>query len=954
MRTSLGSSLRRLIRGFGVEIRPGEGMLAATLFIYFFLVVTFQYISKTVRQAGFIDQLGAEKLPVVYLVLALCTVPVLWAYGRVADRVKRQTLIAVTSLLVAASMVGFWWLYRYDAAWIRVAFYVWVSIVYVLNVSQFWSYSHHVLDPRQAKRLFGFIGAGGLVGGIAGGQMARIASRMVDARFPLLVSAAFLVVTAGLVLWIQRRYHPQDDEPAPNSVAARFSAARGGMGVILGSRHLTLIAAIMLLTIVVASVVDVQFNWAMEVATADFEGNRLDALTGGYGNFYTLMGSMALVIQLLFAARIHRHLGVGIAMGILPVTMALGTMGLFVAASLLPAAMLTVCRLLKVGEAGIRYSLDQTTRELLFLPVPAADRIKAKAYIDVFVQRSGKAVGGILLLPVTLGLISVVGAGWISLGLIVVWLALVVAAKREYVKMFRDCLKRRAIDSMAPIDVSDVTTLEMLTRSLGSADPRQVLHAMDLLAANRRGSLVTPLLLHHGSADVRLKTLGILADAGREDATPLIEKLLADDDPAVRAEAIRTLGELRKQDVSEVVRPRLDDPHPGVRAAAAVCAMNQGDEALRRCAALALTGLSKEADAECRIEAARAFGEVAGDGFVPQLIRLLYDVDVDVVRAAIAAVRRAAERDGYNPLFPPILISLLQRRRLKHDSREALVAFGERVLPTLMYFLADREESLWVRRALPKTIALVGTPAASRALLDSLEGISDLFLRRKVFEALGKLDADALTADAGGKIERAIHDEAARYWASFSDLSGLEEHRDGRFQGPLIVANDAASSRSLLGRLLAERMADHLRNVFRLLAVMHPGEDLRAAFYGIVNAKKAERARALEYLDNTIKGPIRRRLLPLVGDQPLEDKVRQSRRETRRGGESRTATLRRIIEQGAGGHDAGMLSAAAMYAVHTERIRELYPAVSTAGQASGTPFLKETAEWVTQRADSVP
>ena len=73
----------------------------------------------------------------------------------------------------------------------------------------------------------------------------------------------------------------------------------------------------MLLTVIVANVVDVQFNWAMEVATADLdESARRDALTGGYGNFYTIMGITALLFQLLATSRIHRRLGVGFAIGV--------------------------------------------------------------------------------------------------------------------------------------------------------------------------------------------------------------------------------------------------------------------------------------------------------------------------------------------------------------------------------------------------------------------------------------------------------------------------------------------------------------------------------------------------------------------------------------------------------------------------------------------------------------
>ena len=133
------------------------------------------------------------------------------------------------------------------------------------------------------------------------------------------------------------------------------------------------------------------------------KAERFDALTGGFGNLYVLMSASAFVFQLLFTSRIHRRLGIGFAMRVLPIAMLLGTSGIFLAVAVFPGILLNVCRLLKIGENGLRYSLDQATRELLFFPVPAGVRLKAKAYIDVFVQRSAKAGAGILLLPVTFG-----------------------------------------------------------------------------------------------------------------------------------------------------------------------------------------------------------------------------------------------------------------------------------------------------------------------------------------------------------------------------------------------------------------------------------------------------------------------------------------------------------------------------------------------------------------------
>ena len=146
---------RALLKRFGVEVREGEAIAAVLLFLGFFLIITFQYTAKTVRQSTFIDTLGAELLPVVFLLVALFSYPPLALYNRYADRVARHRLLIVSCVIVAASMVAVYFAFQLGTKTVPVVYYVWVSIVFVLTVSQFWLYASNVLDPRQAKRLFG-------------------------------------------------------------------------------------------------------------------------------------------------------------------------------------------------------------------------------------------------------------------------------------------------------------------------------------------------------------------------------------------------------------------------------------------------------------------------------------------------------------------------------------------------------------------------------------------------------------------------------------------------------------------------------------------------------------------------------------------------------------------------------------------------------------------------------
>ncbi|NHZ73670.1 MAG: MFS transporter [Nitrospirae bacterium] len=265
-----------------MDLRPGEGSPAALLFVSLFLLLTFQIATKTIRQSTFIDALGAAKLPLVYLLVALVSYPVLRLYNRFVDRYRIDQLFVASCVGVAASLVVFWFVMRYSWTWTPVVFYVGSSIVYGMLASQFWLLATHLFDPRQARRLFGFIGAGALLGGVLGGQVARLAGKLLGTRSVLLVAAGLLVIVALLMMRARSSeaigLRVEESGPSPD----KLERAKGGFEVLRQSRPLQTIAAVVVLTIMVAQVVDLQFNWAVEQSTT-----TLEQRTAFYGNFFS-------------------------------------------------------------------------------------------------------------------------------------------------------------------------------------------------------------------------------------------------------------------------------------------------------------------------------------------------------------------------------------------------------------------------------------------------------------------------------------------------------------------------------------------------------------------------------------------------------------------------------------------------------------------------------------------
>lgn len=917
---------RRLLRRLGVELHPGEAPMVLTLFATFFLCLCFQYAAKSVRQATFLDSFGAQQLPLVYLAVAVLTVPIVYLYGRLADRLSPVQLTVLTCGSTAAGLVIFWWLYGKPADWVPFVFYLWITVAMALNLSQIWALAAQFFDPRQAKRVFAFLGAGSLLGAVAGGLTASLASQLVDTRAALLAAAAVLLAAASLAAFSARL---AGASPRPGA-AERRQPVRA-LAEVARSPQLRTMAVAFGLSIVVAQIVDLQFNWVVERATTG-----LDERTAFFGNFYSLTGLAAVIFQLLLTSRIQRGRGVGFALRVLPVTLSAGTIALLVASGFFPALLLAAGLVLKVSENGLRYSLDQATRELLFLPIPDALRTKAKAVIDVLVQRGAKGLAALLLLPVVFGWLSPIEFGWLSLALIVAWLTVLPIVYRRYVDAYRQSLRSNAVDTDLPIDLTDARTLEVLIQCLGSADSRQVLHALELLASHHRGHLVPPVLVYHDDPQVRLQTLQILAATRRDDAVPLVEKRLRDEDPEVRAEAIRVLASLRHVDTSSLMLPRLDEPDPAIRAAAIACVANLGDAGMAARAGRTLRDMLSDTQPGTRVEAARCLGALHEPSHNDALLQLLYDPEPAVVREAIASVRRRVARDGVSSIYMPTLISLLRDRQLKHEVRESLIAFGEVAIPALVHFLNDVDEHVWVRRAIPKTLIRIGTPAARAALVESLAGQPDPFLRRKILEALNSgPTAEPLPPVLAGAIEVQIRDEAARYLQVLADVYALE--KEPRAAG-------------LLCRLLHDRLESHLKNLFGLLALLHPPEHIWAAYRSLTAAGSATRGHALEYLDNTLSGDRRRAVFAAIEAQPMADKLRQAGRlfsTLQRGyAEVHACYLGRPESEDA---DSCFLTAAALHGICTERLSALYPEVHRLAAEADDPFVEETARWAEKR-----
>jgi ATP:ADP antiporter, AAA family len=851
--------IRRLLAPI-VQVRDEEAMSALLMFVYSFLAMSSYNIVKPLTRSNFIRDLGADNLPYVLLAAAPLIAIVMQGYGRLVAHLPRRLVISIVQVGMAAVLVIFWGLFQTGQEWVSAAFYFLGLILGILLISQFWTLANDVYDPRQAKRLFGFIGGGAALGGMMGSAIVAFTVQWVGTNNLLLVSAATLIVCAAVVAVVVRQSAHVELSGLAVAAEEKGVGGRQAVNLLRKSRHLQIIALVIGFAAMGAAIIDQQLLLAAEAFKAQ---DGTDTLSAFFGQVQLYLSIAGFIIQVWLTSRIHRFLGIGFALMMLPLGLGISAMVILFNHALWAPAFA------RVLDTSLRYSLDKTSREVLFLPLPADLKYQAKPFVDVTVDRFGKAAGAV----VALLLIKEWGAGvnwqqlsYASLCLTGLWIFAALAARKGYLNAFRQSLARRQVQpAHMRVDVADLSTIETLIEELASPDERRVLYAIDLLESLDKRNLVTPLLLHHDSAAVRARALGVMGSAQQERAErwlPAIERLMNDEDPDVRAAAVRALANIRDEKVTELVRPLLDDSSPRIVATAAVvlARSEQPADVARAEAALArIASDTRETAAAGRRDVAAAIRQIPDTRFRQILIPLLYDTDPAVAAEAMQSVRQSGLSDY---LFVPTLVSLLRHRRLKSSARDVLVSYGEEVLDALAHFLRDPDEDVWVRRHLPATIALIPCQKTMNILAGCLED-PDGFLRYKAIAALDRLHrAYGDLRFNRAPVEGLILKEARRYYLYLSLHTNL-------------FVRERLPQDFLLARALEEKIRRTVDRIYRLLALIYPWQDISAARWTMDHGESRARASAMEYLDNLLSGVLRKQLMPILEELPLDEKVRR-------------------------------------------------------------------------------
>ena len=857
-------------------ILKGEGRRSLLMFSYIFLVIASLLIIKPVRNSLFLTEFGPEKLPFAFILTAIVSTFTALLYSRLSGKFPLKRLILYSLTFTIVSLIIIWILLGQDHRSILFVygFYIWTALFGVIAASQFWLLANYVFNAREAKRLFGFLGAGGIAGAIFGGYLTNYLTPHIGSANLVLLCAIFLAVCMVIIdrIWKKHLRHKKTGFEVSRRSASAHSQIIEPVKMVLQSRHLSCFAGIIGIGVVVANLVDYQFNTIASEQISDG-----DELTAFFGLWFSNLSVISLIIQLFFTGKILRKLGVGNSLYFLPA-------GIFVSAlTILFSPVIWTAILIKVSDGAFKQSVHKSGLELMMLPVPPAIKNKVKVFIDVFVDNLGMGLGGALLVILTMSLHSSVrGVSIAILVLISLWVLMIRFSKKEYLESFRSAIEKRNIDLKdLSINFNDASVGHIIEKVLNSDNERQIVYILELLEGVSYDAAISYFdkLIKHPSAEVRAWVLRLTT--GNKDFDYLKEagELMSHENPDVRVQAILYISRLSESPFL-TLEALVNTWDIGIKSAAIITAAREFQRAPDLFGEKEFLTLFNEAFnvddsiktcAEERLILKIHTAEVIGIAKIPELyvylFRLLED---DSIEVRIAAITGAGKIQA--PEFIPYLSKMLEDRHVRIYARKALSQFGETVVEDLTEKMRSEDLSKNTKIEIVKTLGLIDSVKAFKWLLKSID-FDELDLRLEMIKALNKQHERYPDLKLDRRFILKYIRKELTYFYEFVVI--LNSHRKNfanlKLKSSKKKEKPLKKSFFLLEKAIDERLHTSLIRIFRLLGLIYPQGDIYSAYLAVTSDKPELHANTIEFLDTLLDQELKNGIIPLIERNTAEE-----------------------------------------------------------------------------------
>ena len=643
------------------KINQGEGLPTLILFFHFFAYVAISITGTAARDAYFLNMVDKKYLPLMFLAIAIVLSIVIEIYSRLSKNRDLSTIVTGTGIIFIATLLA---IQKNLEGWVIPFLYVWKDIIDAIIITQFWLIASQVFDPRQAKRLFGLLGAGGALAAIIIGSSISQFVSVFGSENLLFVTMSFIIIVILMANLIRpyrnlnEQKHQTSKKDVHKNTGKSFTPYLKSLAIIIG------------LAAVASRVVDYQFKIT---AVASFPNQ--DDLVNFFGQYYAVTGVATMIIQLFITSRLLSRFGIIVAILILPTLFMAG------AAGFLMSPVLAAVYISKFSDQVFRFTFHNASIQLLWIPVKRTIKNRLKPVIEGSIRAGLEGVSGILIfLSITMFNVPI---HYLSISIILIaiyWIKRSFRLKKLYIKELQSAIEKRELNfEELTLDIQDEAMVKTINLALNNDDESQQILALEMI----KDIPLTPWkdslnrLLNDGSMIVKKEILNISFDDENIISDQKIISLI-NNESDLEIESIEIAGKRKLTDALPIIMDRIDAENKEKQLIAAAAIRNIDPDSSNKEKDLLLSAFNSNDENICSliIIQMKNDNEILPD---EKLIKYLNEESSKVRNAALSVAESRASL-----VLLPHIIQCLSYPRSAMPARSALQVYDENEVVKLL------------------------------------------------------------------------------------------------------------------------------------------------------------------------------------------------------------------------------------------------------------------------------
>ena len=820
-----------------LSIAPEELPLVGRLWGHAFSMGTTRLFTSAAAKALFLSKYPPEWLAYVYLGVALFVSIVGIFYLQLKKRIPFRNLLPLSFAFIFVIELSFRGILEIqDWDWPALAIMIWFEIEFMLSGLAFWSLCNNLLDVRQGKRLFGFIGSGEVLAIVIAGISTRFVAPLIGSLNLLYLSLAGTGLSFYFNYTISRKWM----KDSPIVVHKKNSTIKNNPENSTGeSSYLRSIYFLALFSLLGYYFVD---NMFQRQARAQFPNP--EDLSIFFGQFLAFAGGMSFILRIFIVGPLLNRYGLNLGL-LAPPLMVLGCTIVLLSSWFTGTSaflIFSLAVLLRIFDKLGRDALQKPSLLILYQPLPDSERLNVQAKVESLIEPMSAGLAGIILIALNTFFPEY---AWLSIALLFfvlgLWIFIATPLPKKYRTLLEKALTcRRMTDSN--ISLQDGLSFDLIQKGLQSSYAGEIIYSLNLLESAEPSLLEDTLkkFISHPISEVRLDCLQRMERLKLLSLFPIVqENIQRESDPKIKGNSIRLLSYLDSSEMSTMYREYLHSSEWEVRQGAMIGLLLR--EGLNSDTGKILETWVKSSDFLDRKIAIQVIGELKLKSASKLLNNLLEDSNNVVRKSALIVSGQLNSADLWE--------SMILNFKVPAMRKTAILAFsnlGEQVLPQMENLFFSENLTIDQQIAIMDIYGQISTDKSLHLLKEKIE-LPEKSVRHQVFKSLKKCNYIA-TSEELPKIKKLILKEVENSAKIFGILRDLENKEE----------------LSILQRSLEFEVSQNKERIFLLLGFIYPVKGIALAREHLSGIPGGKRSYAIELIDQIVEAQIKSYILPVL------------------------------------------------------------------------------------------